>query len=160
TLTISGANFPQNAVVNLSFGTNAIHPTTTTVNASGWQINAQFSGTIPSSPLVFSVTVTNPNGTPPTVSNVLYLPQTPATSTVLLNQNNNVLGPIFPSAVAVADVQANGLPSLAVASQAMDTVTTELNNFNGFQTGFAAPVGVGPYGIVTGEFLRGDNLPE
>lgn len=160
TLTINGANFPQNAVVNLSFGTSAIHPSTTTVNASGSQITAQFSGNLPLSPLAFNVTVTNPNGTLATVSNVVYLPQTPTTSTVLLNQDNIVPGPSFPSAVAVADMQANGLPSLAITSQTMDTLTTELNNFNGFQTGSAVSVGVQPYGIATGEFLRGDNLPE
>ncbi|HET9804391.1 MAG TPA: Ig-like domain repeat protein, partial [Candidatus Acidoferrum sp.] len=160
TLTITGANFPQNAVVKLSFETNAIQPTSTTVNAAGSQITAQFSGNVPQSPLTFNVTVTNPNGPVPTVSNVVYLPQLVTTSTVLLNRDRSVSGPSIPSAVAVADLQANGLPSLAIASQAMDTVTTELNNFNGFQTGSSVSVGVQPYAIATGEFLRGDILPE
>jgi hypothetical protein len=36
TLTILGANFPQNAIVNLTFsGTTVVHPASTTVNASG-----------------------------------------------------------------------------------------------------------------------------
>jgi hypothetical protein len=161
TLTILGANFPQNAVVNLIFpGGTAVHPASTVVNSTGSVITAQFTGNVPLAPSVLEVTVTNPNGTAPTTSNVFYLPQTPTTPSVLLNQN--VTNPLTGNsqALVAADLQANGLPSLAIVSQSPDSVFTELDIYNGYESGYAVTTGQRPYGIATGEFLLGDNLPE
>jgi len=161
TLTILGANFPQNAVVNLTFpGSTAVHPASTTVNSTGSVITAQFTGNVPLAPSVLEVTVTNPNGTAPTTSNIFYLPQTPTTPSVLLNQN--VTNPLTgnPQALVAADLQANGLPSLAIVSQNPDSVSTELDIYSGFESGYLVTTGQRPYGIATGEFLLGDNLPE
>jgi hypothetical protein len=161
TLTILGANFPQNAIVNLNFsGTTVVHPASTTVSASGSVITAQFTGNVPSAPAVFEVTVTNPNGTVPTTSNVFYLPQTPTTASVLLNQNTTNSFAGNPQTLLAADLQANGLPSLAIVSQSTNSVSTELDIFSGYETGYTVTAGQQPYGIAVGEFLRGDNLPE
>jgi hypothetical protein len=161
TLTILGANFPQNAVVNLTFpGSATVHPASTSVNSSGSLITAQFTGNVPLAPAVLEVTVTNPNGTAPTTSNIFYLPQTPATSSVLLNQNATYPLAGTPQALVAADLQANGLPSLAIVSQNPDSVSTELDIYSGFESGYLVTTGQRPYGIATGEFLLGDNLPE
>jgi hypothetical protein len=161
TLTILGANFSQNAVVNLTFsGTTVIHATSTTVNSTGSAITAQFTGNVPSAPAVFGVTVTNPNGTAPITSNVFYLPQTSATPSVLLNQDATYPLAGSPQALLASDLQANGLPSLAIVSQNPDSVSTELDIYSGFESGYVVTTGQRPYGIATGEFLLGDNLPE
>ena len=160
TLLILGANFPQNAVVNLTAFGNVVHPTSTIVNASGSQITAQFANTLPSSPGVFTVTVTNPNGTLPTTSSLFYLPQTPTTSTVQLNQNtvNAVIG--TPQSLLVANLQGNGLPSLAIVSTVTNSVSTELDIFSGYEAGYTVSTGQQPWGIATGDALLGDNVPE
>ena len=161
TLTILGANFPQNAIVNLTFsGTTVVHPASTTVNASGSVITAQFTGNVPAAPAVFEVTVTNPNGAAPTTSNVFYVPQTPTTASVLLNQNTTNFFAGNPQALLAADLQANGLPSLAIVSQNTNSVSTELDIFSGYETGYTVTTGQQPYGMALGEFLQGDNLPE
>jgi hypothetical protein len=70
TLTILGANFTPNAIVNLAASPNYIlHPSVTTVNQTGSRITAQFSNTVLGSPATFAITVTNPAGTPPSTSN-------------------------------------------------------------------------------------------
>jgi hypothetical protein len=87
TLTILGATFTPNAIVNLAASpTYILHPSVTTVNPSGSRITAQFTNTVLGSPGTFAVTVTNPSGTPPSTSNPFYLPYTLATSSVVLNQ--------------------------------------------------------------------------
>src|SRR5579864_6149137 len=64
TLTLTGANFNQNAIVTLvGPGVGSVQSTTTTVNSSGTQIVASF----PPSPVtsiegILGVTVTNPSG--------------------------------------------------------------------------------------------------
>lgn len=66
TLTVQGANFPANAVVNLRGpGSPTLHPTSTTVNASGSQIIAQFTNALSPSPGTYVVTVSNPTSVPP-----------------------------------------------------------------------------------------------
>jgi hypothetical protein len=161
TFTIIGANFPQNAQVSLTAnGTYVVHPTSTTVNSSGSQITAQFTNNVPPGPGVFAITVTNPNGMLPTISNAFYLPQTPMTASVLLNQNTtNVIGG-EPQALLTGNMQNNGLPSLAIVSQGTNTFSTELDIYSGFETGYSTPTGRQPWAMATGEFLLGDEFPE
>jgi hypothetical protein len=161
TFTIIGANFPQNAQVSLTAnGTYVVHPTSTTVNSSGSQITAQFTNNVPPGPEVFAITVTNPNGMQPTISNAFYLPQTPMTASVLLNQNTtNVIGGA-PQALLTGNLQNNGLPSLAIISQSTNTFSTELDSYSGFETGYGTPTGRQPWAMATGEFLLGDEFPE
>src|SRR5260370_42574010 len=64
TLTILGANFQSNSVVNLSFpGGTPVPASSTTVNAGGSQIAAHFTNPTLPTPATLLVTGTNPNGT-------------------------------------------------------------------------------------------------
>jgi hypothetical protein len=161
TFTIIGANFPQNAQVSLTAnGSYVAHATSTTVNSSGSGITAQFTNNVPPGPGVFAITVTNPNGTPPTISNAFYLPETPMTASVLLNQNTTTVIGGAPQALLTGNMQNNGLPSLAIISQVTNTFSTELDSYSGFETGYGAPTGRQPWAMATGEFLLGDEFPE
>ena len=157
TLTILGANFPSNAVVNLTGPNNfPTHPSSTSVNSIGTQIVAQFVNTILPTPATLIVTVTNPNGTPPSTSNAFYLPETPAAPTVMLNQNVSSFLTGNPKGMVTSDFNLNGSPDLAIVSQSSNTVTILSSNFGGpFTTGPSYPTGNLPWGIVAADFMGG-----
>ena len=86
TLTILGANFPQNAAVKLTLPQGpSLYAASVSVNATGSQIVAQFNTTLPR-PAVYAVTVSNAVNNPTAVSNVFYLPVTPPATTVEISQ--------------------------------------------------------------------------
>lgn len=155
TLTILGANFTPNTVVNLAVTqTYILHPSLTTVNASGSKITAQFSYVVLGSPATFTVTVTNPAGTPPSTSNPYYLPYTPAEPSVVLNQNSTSSLTGRPNAVVAVDFFGNGVPGLAVVSQSSNTVSILASGLGGpFTLTSSNPTGNQPWGIVAADFL-------
>ena len=155
TLTILGANFQSNSAVNLSFpGGTPVPASSTTVNAGGSQIVAQFTNAILPTPATLLVTVTNPNGTPPSTSNAYYLPETPAQTSVALNQNTTSSLPGTPSGIVVANLRGSGLPDFAVVSQSSNTVTVEWSDFNGpFLAGGTYTTGNNPSGIAAVDFF-------
>ena len=161
TLTIIGANFTPNAVVNLAASPSYIlHPSVTTVNPSGSQITAQFANVMLGSPSTFAVTVTNPAGNPPSTSNAYYLPFTPAQPSVVLNQNTTSFLSGSPKGMVVADFFGNGSPGVAVVSQNSNTVSILRSNFGGpFTLSSSNPTGNQPWGIVAADFL-GAGLPD
>ncbi len=160
TLTILGGNFPSNAVVNLITPVNStLHPSSISVNSGGSQIIAQFTNTLLGSPGTFTVTVTNPSGTPPSTSNPFYLPYTPAASSVTLNQNTTSFLSGNPKGIVAADLFGNGSPGLAVVSQNSNTVSILSSNFGGpFTLGSSNPIGSQPWAIVAADFLGGGLL--
>jgi hypothetical protein len=155
TLTILGANFTPNAVVNLAVTqTYILHPSLTTVNASGSKITAQFSYVVLGSPATFTVTVTNPAGTPPSTSNPYYLPYTLAEPSVVLNQNTTSFLAGRPTAVVAGDFFGNGFPGLAVVSQSSNTVSIFASNLSGpFTFSSSNTTGNQPWGIVAADLL-------
>lgn len=161
TLTILGANFPANAVVNLvEPGNYTVHPQSTVVNASGSQIVAQFSSAVLPSPATMVVTVTNPNIGTPSISNSFYLPVTPSTQSVAVNQNTGEpLGGLL-SGFVISDFTGNGTPGVAVLSGSTNTVTILSSNFGGpFSTIASYPTGSGPTAIVAADF-QGGGIPD
>ena len=161
TLTILGANFTPNSVVNLSPTTSYIlHPSVTTVNPSGSRIIAQFTNVNIGSPATFAVTVTNPTGTPPSTSNTYYLPFTPSQPSVVLNQNTTSFLTGSPKGMLAADFFGNGSPGLAVVSQNSNTLSIFSSNFGGpFTLSSSNPTGNQPWGIAAADFL-GAGLPD
>lgn len=155
TLTILGANFTPNTVVNLAVSpTYIVHPSATTVNASGSKITAQFAYVVLGSPATFTVTVTNPSGTHPSTSNPYYLPYTPAETSVVLNQNTTSFLAGRPTAMVAGDFFGNGFPGLAVVSQSSNTVSILASNLSGpFTLSSSNPTGNQPWGIVAADFL-------
>lgn len=160
TLTVLGANFQANSVVNLSFpGGTAVHPSSTAVNAGGSQIVAQFTNAILPTPATLLVTVTNPAGTPPSTSNAYYLPETPAQASLALNQNTTSFLPGAPAGIVVANLRGSGLPDFAVVSQNTNTVTVEWSDFNGpFVGGGTYTTGNNPAGIAAVDFFENGQL--
>jgi len=160
TLTILGANFQANLVVNLSIpGGTPVHPSSTTVNAGGSQIVAQFTNSILPTPATLLVTVTNPTGTPPSTSNAYYLPETPTQTSVALNQNTTPFLPGTPVGIVVANLRGSGLPDFAVVSQNTNTVTVEWSDFNGpFLAGGTYATGNNPSGIAAVDFFGNGQL--
>jgi hypothetical protein len=161
TLTILGANFTPNAVVNLAvMPTYVLHPSVTTVNPSGSSITAQFTNVNIGSPATFAVTVTNPTGTPPSTSNIYYLPFTPAQPSVVLNQNTASFLTGSPKGILAANFFGNGSPGLAVVSQNSNTVSIFSSNFGGpFTLSSSNPTGNQPWGIAAADF-QGGGLPD
>ncbi len=155
TLTILGANFPSTAVVNLTGpGDLTLHPSSTSVNTSGSQITAQFTNAVAASPATLFVTVTNPVGTPPSTSNAIYLPETPAEPSVVLNQNLSTFLSGNPKGILTADLSGNGSLDLAVVSQVTNTVSILQSNFTGnFTAGGSYSTGSQPWGIVAADFF-------
>jgi len=155
TLTILGANFPSTAIVNLTGpGNLTLHPSSTSVNASGSQITAQFTNAILASPATLFVTVTNPGGSPPSTSNAFYLPETPAQPSVVLNQNVSAFLTGNPKGILTADLSGNGSLALAVVSQGTDTVSILQSDFTGtFTAAGSYPTGSQPWGIVAADFF-------
>lgn len=160
TLTIIGANFTPNAIVNLAASSSYIlHPSVATVNPSGSRITAQFTNTVLGSPGTFTVTVTNPSGTPPSTSNPFYLPYTPTSSSLTLNQNTNSFLTGNPKGILTADFNSNGSLDLAVVSQNSNTVSILQSNFGGpFTSGPTYPTGNQPWGIVAADFFESGQL--
>ena len=160
TLTIIGANFTPNAIVNLAASSSYIlHPSVATVNPAGSRITAQFTNTVLGSPATFTVTVTNPGGTPPSTSNPFYLPYTPATSSVTLNQNTSSFLTGNPKGILTADFNSNGSLGLAVVSGNSNTVSLLRSDFGGpFISGPSYPTGNQPWGIVAADFFGGGQL--
>jgi hypothetical protein len=156
TLTIIGANFTPNVIVNLAASpTYILHPSATTVNPAGSQITAQFTNTILGSPGTFTVTVTNPSETPPSTSNAFYLPYTPSQPSVVLNQSTTSFLAGNPKGMVAANFF-NGSPGLAVVSQNSNTVSIIATNFGGpFTLNSSNPTGSQPWGIVAADFLGG-----
>src|SRR5260370_17340055 len=77
TLTILGANFPQNAVVKLTLPQGpSLYAASVSVNATGSQIVAQFNTTLPTPP-VYAVTASNAVNNPTALPTVCHLPLTP-----------------------------------------------------------------------------------
>ncbi|HEY6269889.1 MAG TPA: Ig-like domain repeat protein [Candidatus Acidoferrum sp.] len=154
TLSITGANFTPNVIVNLAASpTYILHPSATTVNPAGSQITAQFTNTILGSPGTFTVTVTNPSGTPPSTSNAFYLPYTPSQPSVVLNQSTTSFLAGNPKGMVAANFF-NGSPGLAVVSQNSNTVSIVATNFGGpFTLSSSNPTGSRPWGIVAADFL-------
>ena len=161
TLTILGANFTPNAVVNLTANLNyVLHPSITTVNASGSQITAQFFNAFPGSPSTLAVTVTNPTGAIPSTSNTYYLPFTPPQPTVVLNQNATTFLTGAPKGIIAADFFSNGSPGIAVVSQNSNTLSIYSASFGSpFTFSSSNPTGNQPWGIVAA-YLLGTNLPD
>jgi hypothetical protein len=93
------------------------------VNPSGSQITAQFTNAVVASPVTLFVTVTNPSGTPPSTSNAIYLPETPAEPSVVLNQNLSTFLTGNPKGILTADLNGNGSLDLAIVSQSTNTVS-------------------------------------
>jgi hypothetical protein len=155
TLTIRGANFTPNAVVNLAvMSIYILHPSLTTVNPSGSSITAQFTNAIIGSPATFAITVSNPTGTPPLTSNTYYLPYTSAEPSVVLNQNSTSFLAGSPKGMLAADFFENGSPGLAVVSQNSNTVSILSSNFGGpFTLSSSNSTGSQPWGIVSADFL-------
>jgi Big-like domain-containing protein/VCBS repeat protein len=156
TLTIIGTNFTPNVIVNLAASpTYIMHSSATTVNPAGSQITAQFTNTILGSPGTFTVTVTNPSGTPPSTSNAFYLPYTPSQPSVVLNQSTTSFLAGNPKGMVAANFF-NGSPGLAVVSQNSNTVSIIATNFGGpFTLNSSNPTGSQPWGIVAADFLGG-----
>ena len=155
TLTILGANFQATAVLNLTGpGNFTLHPSSTSVNTSGSQITAHFTNAVVASPATLFVTVTNPNGTPPSTSNALYLPETPAQPSVVLNQNLSTFLSGNPKGILTADLNGNGSLDLAVVSEGTNTVSILQSNFTGnFTAGGSYSTGSQPWGIVAADFF-------
>jgi hypothetical protein len=161
TLTITGANFAPNAVVNLTGpGNFTVHPSSTSVNARGSQIVAQFTNAIQPTPTTLVVSVTNPMATPPATSNPYYLPETQASSGIQLNQNSSSFLAGFPKGIIEADLTGNGNLSLAVVSQFSNLVSILSSDFGGpFIPGPSYPTGNQPWGIVAADFF-GTGVPD
>ncbi len=157
-LTISGANFPSNAVVKLTLPEGpSIYAASASVNATGTQIVAQFNTTLPR-PAVYTVTVANGVNNPTRVSNVFYLPVTPAATTVGIGQTLNGFVAGMPSAMAIGDFNGDGYPDIAVVSQNSNTVSILLGAPGGiFNPGASYPSGNLPSGIVAAD-LNGDGV--
>lgn len=152
TLTLTGANFNQNAIVALSGpGVGSTQSTSTTVNSSGTQIVASFSSSpVTSTEGTLRVTVTNPSGE---ISNALYLPVTAPTATVNVLSNSSFSFGGIPTAVVAGDFNGDGILDLAIANQSTGSVSILLGNTNGtLYTGNTYPVGRGPAGIASGDF--------
>ena len=152
-LTISGANFPSNAVVKLTLPEGpSIYAASASVNTTGTQIVAQFNTTLPR-PAVYTVTVANGVNNPTRVSNVFYLPVTPAATTVGISQTLNGFLTGMPSAMAIGDFNGDGNPDIAVVSQNSNTVSILLGAPGGiFNPGASYPTGNLPSGIVAADF--------
>ena len=152
TLTLTGANFNQNAIVALSGpGVGSTQSTSTTVNSSGTQIVASFfSSPVTSTEGTLRVTVTNPSGE---VSNAVYLSVTAPTATVNVRSNSSFSFSGIPTAVVAGDFNGDGILDLAIANQSAGSVSILLGNTNGtLYTGNTYPVGSGPAGVASGDF--------
>ena len=151
-LTLTGANFNQNAVVTLvGPGVGSEQSTSTTVNSSGTQIVASFSSSpVTSIEGILGVTVTNPSGE---ISNIVYLPVTFPTSTVNVHSNSSFPLSAAPTAVVTGDFNGDGSIDFAVTNQSSGSVLILLGSTNGtLYSGNSYSVGRAPAGIASGDF--------
>jgi len=151
-LTLTGANFNQNAVVTLvGPGVGSEQSTSTTVNSSGTQIVASFSSfSVTSSEGTLGVTVTNPSGE---ISNVVYLSVTSSAPTVSVHSNSSFPLSATPISVVAGDFNGDGNIDFAVADQTSGSVLILLGSTNGtLYSGNSYPVGRAPAGIASGDF--------
>ena len=151
-LTLTGANFNQNAVVTLAggAGTGSLQSTSTTVNSTGTQIVASFSASpVTSNEGTLRVTVTNPSGQ---ISNAIYVSVTAPSSAVNVRSNNFNSSPgSMTSAVVAGDFNGDGIEDVAFASGS--SVSILLGNTNGtLYTGNTYTAGRGAAGLVAGDF--------
>jgi len=152
TLTFTGANFNQNAIVTLvGPGVGSVQSASTTVNSSGTQIVASFSPSpVTSTEGTLGVTVTNPSGE---ISNIAYLPVTSPTPTLSVHSNSSFPLSATPTAVVTGDFNGDGSIDFAVTNQSSGSVLILLGNTNGtLYSGNSYPVGRGPAGIASGDF--------
>lgn len=152
TLTISGANFSQNASVQISApGGIAVRSTTATVNSAGTQIVASFpSSNAFSAAGTLAVTVINGPGL---ASNVSYLPLTYPTSAANIQSIVSTSIAANTSAVVSADFNGDGIPDLAATNSINNSVQILLGDGAGnFSSTLFIPVGRGPAGILAADF--------
>ena len=154
TLTIAGANFQPNAVVNLTLpGRVIVHPFNTSVNQNGSRIVADFSGVFLNGGATLVVSVSNPGVTLSTTSNAIALPVTqPSLGVALTPSATPVAG--TPKAIVHGDFAGTGSPGLAVVSAAVNTVTIFSSDGSGQLTpGASYATGQQPSGIVAADLL-------
>ena len=145
TLTVNGAGFASNSVVNW----NGAALTTTFVGES------QLTATVPASNIATAttapVTVTNPapgGGT----SNQVFFPVTNPTSNITMSKTDYGTG-AEPYALAAGDFNRDGKLDLAVTNINDNSVSILLGNGDGtFQTQSVYAVGTQPDGIAIGDF--------
>jgi hypothetical protein len=160
TLTIIGANFPQNASVQLTWNGNYIaQPTSTVVNPSGTQIVAQFTNVNLFLPSIGLVTVTNPNGPLIIISNPFYLPLSPTPPSFALGPGVNSFLSGYPSGMTFGDFSVTGNLDLAVVSQQPGM----LSILNGYSNGYfipgpSYPARNSPSGIIAADFTGSGQL--
>ena len=157
-LTIVGANFPSNPVVKLTVPQGpSIYAASASVNATGTQIVANFNTTLPR-PAVYWVTVANAVNNPTRVSNIFDLPVTPPANTIAVSQTSTGFLSGLPEAVAVGDLNGDGIPDIAVVSQNTNTLSILMGVPGGlFNAGASYPTGNLPSGIVAADF-NGDGI--
>jgi hypothetical protein len=152
TLTISGANFSQNASVQISApGGITVQSTTATVNSAGTQIVASFpSSNAFSAAGTLAVTVINGPGL---ASNVSYLPLTYPTSAANIQSVVSTSIAANTSAVVSADFNGDGIPDFAATNSINNSVQILLGDGAGnFSSTLFIPVGRGPAGILAADF--------
>jgi len=166
TLTILGANFPQNAIVNLTGvsnsgapGNSVWHPSSTTVNLSGTKIVAQFTNANLLMPSIAVVTVTNPNGPQPVVSNPFYLPLSLMPPSFALNPAVNSFLNGNADSMTIGDFNLNGILDLAVVTQPSGMLSILNGNRDGsFTPGANYATGNLPSGIIAADFTGSGQL--
>ena len=154
TLTIAGANFQPNVIVNVVLpGSVTIHPIDTAVTRNGSQIVADFSGVFLNAGATLVVSVTNPGVTISTTSNPFYLPVTQASLGVALTAGTTPTSG-SPKAIAQGNFGGNGNAGLAVVSASTNSVTIFSSDANGQLTpGPSYATGQQPWGIAAADFL-------
>ena len=154
TMTINGDQFTTGSTINWN-GTPLTPVTTTT--------STQITGTVPASLIAKpgTATITVLSGSGGGTSNVIYFPVwNVATSASFVTASGSpIMVGVTPSAVVVADFNADGKADLAVANAKDGTVTILLGNGDGTFTpasGSPITVGAGPDALAVGDFNVND----
>lgn len=157
TMTINGDQFTTGSTIDWNGTPLAVVGTTT---------STQIMGTVPASlianPGTAAITVLSGSGGG--TSNVIYFPVwNPAPSARFVNATGSpIMVGVTPSAVVVADFNADGKADLAVANAKDGTVTILLGNGDGTFTpasGSPITVGAGPDALAVGDF-NVDDIPD
>ncbi len=153
-MTINGDQFTTGSTINWN-GTPLTPVTTTT--------STQITGTVPASLIAKpgTATITVLSGSGGGTSNVIYFPVwNVATSASFVTASGSpIMVGVTPSAVVVADFNADGKADLAVANAKDGTVTILLGNGDGTFTpasGSPITVGAGPDALAVGDFNVND----